>query len=58
MDTNIFLHTMIIILIICFRTFGSVKCGDRTLVGRFSPKLEPIGLALKLHYTKCRVSVL
>ena len=33
-------------LVICLQIFGSVKRGDRTLMGRsrpnFSPKLEPI----------------
>ena len=50
MDTGIFLHKMrykfVIIRPICLRILGSVKRGDRTLMGRsrsnFSPKLEPI----------------
>ena len=51
MDTNIFsLKMMYKFAIICLQIFGSVKCGDRTLMGRsrpnFSPKLEPIGPSL------------
>ena len=48
MDTSIFLHTIryIFVIIIFLQIFGSVKRGDRTLMGRFqpnsSPKLEPI----------------
>ena len=46
MDTSVSLHTMRykFVIIICLRIFGSVKCVDRTLMGRsrpnFSPKLE------------------
>ena len=48
MDTSIFLHTVRykFVMIICLQIFGSVKRGDRTLMGRprpnSSPKLEPI----------------
>ena len=49
------LHTMRnkFVIIICLRIFGSVKRGDRTLMGRsrpnFSPKLEPKHLTIKLE---------
>ena len=48
MDTSIYLHTVRykFVMIICLQIFGSVKRGDRTLMGRprpnYSPKLEPI----------------